>query len=75
MFPAALLTVRVHEHGQELPVERAHVEEQGWTLERPEAQGHVLSSERDVRMDRGRRDAAVPRDLRTILDGVAHRRS
>lgn len=52
-------------------MEGADVEEQGWTPERPEAQGHVLASEPDVRRD----EAAVPAEIQRLLDAVAHRRS
>lgn len=66
-----VLTVFVDDHGEELSVERADVEEHGGTLERPEAQGHVLSSQRHVGVDGGRNGAAVPDLLVRLLEAVA----
>lgn len=61
----------VDEHGEELSVVRADVEQHGWTLERPEAQRHVLSSQCHVGIDGGRNGAAVPDQLVRLLEGVA----
>lgn len=63
------------EHSEVLSVEGADVQQHGGTLEGPEAEGHVLSSERDVSQHEGRSHADVPRELQRLLDGVAHRRS
>lgn len=61
----------VDDHGEELSEVRADVEEHGRTLERPEAQAHVLSSQRHVGVDGGRDGAAVPDLLPRLFEGVA----
>ena len=64
----------VEQQGQEAAGEAADVEEHGWTLDGPEAQGHVLSPGQDVRRDGARDQAAVPAEIQTFPDAVAHRR-
>lgn len=61
----------VDEHSEELSVVRADVEQHGWTLERPEAQRHILSSKCHVSIDGGRNGTAVPDQLVRFLEGVA----
>lgn len=53
---------------------QADIDQQGWTLGRPEAQGHVVPSERGLRLDGGQAQAAVPAEVHRFRDGVAHRR-
>lgn len=69
-----LLTVLVDEQGQGLSVVGADVEQHGWTLGGPEAQGDILSSQRRVGVDGGRHGAVVPDHLIRLLEGVADRR-
>lgn len=61
----------VDEQGQVLSVVGADIQQQSWTLVRPEAQGHVLSSQGRVRVDGGRESAAVSEQLERLLEGVA----
>lgn len=55
-----LLTVLINEQSQILSVVGADIEQQSWTLVRPEAQGDVLSSQGHVTVDGGWQSAAVP---------------
>lgn len=61
----------VDEHSQVFSVVGADVEQQSWTLVRPEAQRDVLCSQRHLRVDGGRQSAAVPAQLIGLLEGVA----
>lgn len=54
----------VDKQDQVFPVERVDVEQKGWTLTGPEAQGDVLSSQRHVT------GTAVPAQFTGLLEDV-----
>lgn len=60
----------VDEQCEVFPVERADVEQQSRTLEGPEAQGDVLSSQSHVGVDGRRLAAAVPAQLVRLFEDV-----